>query len=54
MEELTKITLVVVGAIIGSIVGLAFWGVFGAFMGFVLTLLVIKLFNIWVKYRDGY
>jgi hypothetical protein len=53
MEETTKIFLVVFGAIIGSIIGLIFDGLLGAVMGFILTLFIIKLFSMWVKYRDS-
>jgi predicted PurR-regulated permease PerM len=52
MEETKKIAIVIASAIVGSIIGLGFKGVFGAIMGFILTLIVIKLFSIWKNYRE--
>lgn len=52
MEETTKIALVVGGAVAGSIIGLALKGLTGAVLGFILTLLIIKLFSIWKNYRE--
>ncbi len=49
MKETTKIFIVVVSAVIMSILGLMVKGVFGAVMGFLFTLLIIGLFNIWRK-----
>lgn len=50
MEETGKVTLVVVSAIIMSIIGLALKGLFGAIMGFLLTLLAVGFYVIWRKY----
>jgi hypothetical protein len=52
MEVTARIAITVTAAIVGSLIGLAFKGMFGAVMGFIVTLLVIKLFSIWNKYGE--
>jgi hypothetical protein len=52
MEEMTKVVLSVVSAVIVSLIGLALKGVFGAIMGFLLVLIAVGLFKIWKKYGD--
>jgi hypothetical protein len=52
MEETKKIIIVVCSAIAGSLIGLALKGVLGAVLGFILTLIGIKLFSVWSNYRE--
>jgi len=47
MEETKKITAVIGLAVLMSLIGAAIKGLFGAVMGFILTLLVIGLFALW-------
>ncbi len=53
MIETNKVTIVVVAAILISVIGLAIKGVFGAVMGFLLTLLVVGFFVVWKKYSNS-
>lgn len=53
MIEINKVTIVVVAAVLVSFIGLAIKGVFGAVMGFLLTLLIVGFFVIWRKYSNS-
>ena len=48
-----KVAEVIGLAVLMSLIGFAIKGVFGAMMGFVITLLIIWLFNLWKRYRDN-
>ena len=47
-----KVAAVIGLAVFMSLVGMIIHGVFGAFMGFVITLLIIVLFIAWKKYNN--
>jgi len=47
MEETKKITAIIGLTVLMSLIGSAISGLFGAVMGFVLTLLIIGLFTLW-------
>jgi len=53
VEETMKVAVVICSAVLMSLIGMAIKGVFGAVMGFVLTMLIIGFFVIWKKYGNG-